>query len=27
LRTDQGAVFIDGEVGTFHPYLPHGAFL
>ena len=27
LRTDQGAVFIDGDVGPFHPYIPNGAFL
>jgi GNAT superfamily N-acetyltransferase len=27
LRTDFGAVFVDGDVGPFHPYLPSGAFL
>jgi GNAT superfamily N-acetyltransferase len=27
LRTDTGALFIDGDVGPFHPYLPSGAYL
>ena len=27
LRTDRGAVFLDGDVGPFSPYLPSGAFL
>jgi GNAT superfamily N-acetyltransferase len=27
LRTNEGAVFLGGDVGPFHPYLPHGAFL
>jgi GNAT superfamily N-acetyltransferase len=27
LRTDAGAVFADGEIGPFRPYLPSGAFL
>ncbi|HET6550134.1 MAG TPA: GNAT family N-acetyltransferase [Solirubrobacter sp.] len=27
LRGDSGAVFVDGDVGPFHPYLPSGAFL
>jgi GNAT superfamily N-acetyltransferase len=27
LTTDAGAVFLDGDVGTFEPYLPNGAFL
>jgi GNAT superfamily N-acetyltransferase len=27
LRTDRGAVFLDGDVGPFSPYLPNGAFL
>jgi len=27
LRTDAGAVFVDGDVGPFAPYLPSGAFL
>ena len=27
VRTDTGAVFLDGDVGPFTPYLPSGAFL
>jgi GNAT superfamily N-acetyltransferase len=27
LRSDSGLVFVDGDVGRFHPYLPSGAFL
>jgi GNAT superfamily N-acetyltransferase len=27
LRTGHGAVFTDGDVGPFHPYLPNGAYL
>lgn len=27
LRTNTGAVFLDGDVGPFRPYLPSGAFL
>jgi GNAT superfamily N-acetyltransferase len=27
LRTDGGALFLDGEVGPFAPYLPSGAYL
>jgi GNAT superfamily N-acetyltransferase len=27
LSTDSGAVFLDGDVGPFRPYLPSGAFL
>lgn len=27
LNSNSGPVFIDGDVGTFHPYLPSGAFL
>jgi len=27
LTTDSGAVFLDGDVGPFAPYLPSGAFL
>jgi GNAT superfamily N-acetyltransferase len=27
LRTDTGAVWLDGDVGPFSPYLPSGAFL
>jgi len=27
LRVDGGAVFADGEIGPFRPYLPSGAFL
>jgi GNAT superfamily N-acetyltransferase len=27
LRGDSGAVFVDGDVGPFRPYLPSGAFL
>jgi len=27
LRTNAGAVFLDGDVGPFSPYLPNGAFL
>jgi GNAT superfamily N-acetyltransferase len=27
LRTDIGAVFVSGDVGPFHPYLPSGAYL
>jgi GNAT superfamily N-acetyltransferase len=27
LRADHGAVFLDGDVGPFTPYLPSGAFL
>ena len=27
LRGDGGAVFLDGDVGPFRPYLPSGAYL
>jgi hypothetical protein len=27
LRMDLGAVFLDGDVGPFRPYLPSGAYL
>jgi len=27
LRADEGCVFLGGDVGPFHPYLPSGAYL
>jgi hypothetical protein len=27
LRAGGGAIFLDGEVGPFRPYLPSGAYL
>ncbi len=27
LHADEGCVFLGGDVGPFHPYLPSGAYL
>jgi hypothetical protein len=27
LRADAGCVFLGGDVGPFHPYLPTGSYL